>query len=127
MVLSGMGNMDMMNDNIATMSDFVPLNEEELAATDKAREIIRRVKQIPCTSCEYCMENCPKDIHIPKIFTAYNEVMAAKVTRGQAKKNLPTVGGSATDCIGCGTCERVCPQGIQIRDLLKKIAKDLKL
>lgn len=126
MVLSGMGNMAMMNDNIGSMSNFVPLDKAELEATDRVREIIRKVKQIQCTSCEYCLESCPMSIKIPHIFAAYNSYTAAKVTRGAAKNNLPKDGGAAADCIGCGACEQVCPQNLMIRDYLKRIAKELK-
>jgi predicted aldo/keto reductase-like oxidoreductase len=126
MTLSGMGNMEMMQDNIKTMKNFVPLNEEELEITAKARAVIREVKQIPCTKCNYCADVCPTQIPISDIFSAYNGYLAAKVTRKQAKDNLPDHGGKATDCIGCGECENVCPQSIKIRDNLEKVAKDLK-
>ena len=64
MVLSGMGNMDMMNDNLSYMKNFKPLTAEEFAATDKAREIIREVRQIPCTKCNYCKTVLDKAIVI---------------------------------------------------------------
>ena len=72
MVLSGMGSMDMMNDNIATMSDYRPLSEAEKAAAPVLRDIIRKSRQIQCTGCEYCMEKCPQEIKMPKIFSSYN-------------------------------------------------------
>ena len=125
MVLSGMGNMDMMKDNIKTMSNFVPLNNEEQAAADKVRGIIRKVKQIKCTACEYCKEPCPKHIKIPQIFSAYNEFLAAKVTRAEAKRNLPE-GTPPSECIKCGACERICPQHIEIRKNLEQIAHELR-
>lgn len=123
MVLSGMGNMEMMQDNIRTMRDFVPLNPRELEATDRAREIIRRIRQIPCTGCNYCAEPCPKHIPISKIFEVYNGFLSAKWDRGTAKVNLPVEGGAA-DCIGCGGCERICPQNLKIRAFLQTIAHD---
>lgn len=122
MVLSGMGSMDMMNDNISTFSPFVPLSEEELLATDKAREIIRRVRQIPCTGCRYCTEVCPKSIPIPEIFASYNKYLAAKITKKEAKASFPTE-HPASDCIKCGKCEKICPQNIGIRDMLGEISK----
>lgn len=121
MVLSGMGNMDMMNDNVKTMKHFIPLNNEEILAIDKIREIIRKVKQIKCTGCGYCLESCPKHIKIPQIFSAYNEFLAAKANRAEAKKILPE-GASAKDCIKCGSCEKICPQHIEIRTHLERAA-----
>lgn len=126
MTLSGMGNMDMMSDNIATMGSFKPLTEEEVKATDKAREVIRRVRQIPCTKCNYCAEVCPKNIQISGVFAAYNEYLAARKTRAESKSLLPVQGGAAADCVKCGKCESVCPQGIQIREQLEKAAKVFK-
>lgn len=123
MVLSGMGDTEMMQDNINTFSAFVPLSQTETAAADCAREIIRQVRQIPCTKCRYCTEVCPKNIPIPELFGVYNQVLSAKMTRGQAKELLPTDRGSAADCIQCGKCETVCPQSIEIRKALEKIAK----
>ena len=123
MVLSGMGNMDMMTDNINTFSPFIPLNDDELKATDKAREIIREVRQIPCTKCNYCAEVCPKNIPISDIFYSYNKFLAAKITRDKAKEEFPANRPSAADCIKCSKCESVCPQNISIRDYLEKIAK----
>lgn len=126
MVLSGMGNMDMMNDNIKTMSHFVPLNSTELKATDRVREIIRKVKQIPCTGCNYCAEGCPANIPVSRIFSVYNQYLSAKITKGAAKDNLASDIGRISDCVGCGSCEKICPQNLEIRKNLKLIAEDLK-
>ena len=123
MVLSGMGNMEMMQDNINTFSDFVPFSAEEFTATDRVREIIREVRQIPCTACGYCTEDCPKDIPIPEIFSAYNPFLSAKTTRGGVKEALPKGKPLAGDCIQCGKCEKRCPQNIEIRKHLEEIAK----
>ncbi len=123
MVLSGMGNMEMMNDNINTFSPFIPLNDDELKATDRVREIIREVRQIPCTKCNYCAEVCPKNIPISDIFYSYNKFLAAKITRDKSKEEFPADKPSAADCIKCSKCESVCPQNISIREHLEKIAK----
>lgn len=122
MVLSGMGTMDMMNDNISTFSDFTPLSAEEFKATDRVREIIREVRHIPCTGCSYCTEVCPKNIPIPEIFATYNKYLAAKITRKDAKNSFPD-SPLATDCIKCGMCEKNCPQNIEIRKHLEDISK----
>ena len=123
MVLSGMGNMEMMESNIKTMKPFVPLNEKELEATDKARDIIRSYKQIPCTKCKYCADVCPKSIPISDLFSAYNEYALARITKKEASLKLASFDIKASDCIECGNCESVCPQSIKIREQLQSLAK----
>lgn len=122
MVLSGMGNTDMVRDNLNTFLDFVPLNEKEFAATAKVREIIRKTRQIPCTACRYCTEGCPKNIAVPEIFATYNKYLAAEITRREAKEIINEK-YPLGDCIKCGKCERLCPQGIEIRARLEEILK----
>lgn len=122
MVLSGMGSMEMMNDNLNTFSDFKPLSEAEFEATARVREIIREVRQVPCTACRYCTDVCPKSIPVPEIFAAYNKYLAAKITRGEAKSAFPE-SPTPADCIKCGRCESICPQGIGIREHLESVAK----
>lgn len=123
MVLSGMGNMDMMQSNIHTMYPFSPLTAEELAATDRVREIIRKYKQIPCTKCKYCAEVCPKQIPIAELFATYNENALARISRKETLQKLDAFEIKAADCIGCGACEGICPQNIAIREHLAKLAK----
>lgn len=123
MVLSGMGNMDMVRSNIETMYPFTPLNEKEIEATDRAREIIRQYNQIPCTKCRYCTEVCPKHVPIDELFKVYNEYALARITRKDASGKLSEFEIKASDCIECGKCEKICPQSINIRERLKKIAK----
>lgn len=123
MVLSGMGNVDMMQDNINTFADFSPLNDEELKATDRVREIIREVRQIPCTACNYCAEVCPNSIPISELFAIRNKQLSSKITTEKAKEEFPKDKPFATDCVKCGCCESVCPQGIKITEELEKIAK----
>lgn len=119
MVLSGMGNMDMVNDNVRTMKDFVPLNEHEMAELRKAAAIYWGEEQIPCTGCRYCVEGCPKEIKIPDLFAAVN---AAKNT-ATAVDISAVAGGKPSDCIWCGKCEKTCPQFLPIRALLRKLAE----
>ncbi len=123
MVLSGMGNMDMIKDNIKSMKNFVPLSKEEVDATDLAREIIRRVKQVKCTGCSYCVEVCPKRIPIPTIFSVYNEFLAAKISCEDAKNKILSFDNRINKCEKCGKCEENCPQGIKIREELEKVSK----
>ena len=123
MVLSGMGNMEMMQSNIDTMYPFVPLNDAEMSATDRVREIIREYNQIPCTKCRYCAEVCPKNVPIADLFAVYNEYALARMTKREARAGFDAFDVKAADCIECGKCEKICPQSITIRDNLKKLAK----
>ena len=73
-VLSGMSNMEQMEDNISTMKDFRPLSEKEQEAISEVREVFKRLDLIPCTACRYCIEEseCPMKIRIPDLFAAMN-------------------------------------------------------
>lgn len=121
MVLSGMGDRNMMQDNLNTFGDFVPLNEKEFEATDRAREIIRKSRQIPCTKCNYCAEVCPQNMPISELFSIYNEVLASKITAAAAKTAFPKDKNTAENCIHCGKCVEICPQNINIIKHLEEI------
>ena len=121
MVLSGMGSMAMMDDNIETFDNFKPFSKEDYDAVEKVRDIIRKTKQIPCTACDYCANVCPKKIPISGIFKAYNGYLGARYTKSEAKEKMPS-GKTPADCIKCGRCEKVCPQNIEIPKLLEKIS-----
>ena len=123
MVLSGMGNMEMVESNIKTMHPFVPLSEKEIETTDKVREIIRQYNQIPCTKCRYCAEVCPKQVPIADLFAVYNEYALARVSKRETRRLLSEFSVKADDCIECGMCEGICPQSIAIREKLKTLAK----
>ena len=126
MVISGMSNMEQMKDNISAMKDFKPLSEAELAAIDKVKEIFGAKNLIPCTSCRYCVDGCPKQILIPDLFACLN---AKKVfnnwnTDYYYNNVYTTRNGKASDCIQCGKCEHACPQHLPIRELLADVAKE---
>lgn len=125
MVLSGMSNMEQMQDNLSYMQDFQPLNEAELNALAAATRAIRSGIAIPCTACRYCVSEskCPKDIMIPDYFAMYNDKKRYNsMTSGIYYSNLAMLHGKASECIGCGLCEKHCPQHLPIRERLKEVA-----
>ena len=119
MVLSGMSNMDHMNDNVSFMKDFKPLNKEEFDAVYKVCDIFNRQNLIACTGCRYCIDGCIKNIPIPEIFTCLNEKKRTNDWNSNYYYDISTSNkGKASDCIKCGKCEKLCPQYLPIRDLL---------
>ncbi|MDR0905576.1 MAG: aldo/keto reductase [Oscillospiraceae bacterium] len=124
-VLSGMSTLAQLDDNTGYMQNFKPLSDDERAVITKAQEALAALPGVPCTSCKYCVPDCPQKINIPDIFDTlnkeliFNDVPGAKFGYGWATNS----GGKASDCIECGQCENVCPQKIKIIDNLKIAVK----
>ena len=128
MVLSGMSDMDQVYENTAFMSDFKPLSAAEFEAIGRICDLIRAQDLIPCTACRYCTDGCPKQIPIPDLFACmnawkrygdWNSEFYYSDVHGYS-------GGRASDCIGCRKCEKVCPQHLEIRSLLQKVAAEFE-
>ncbi len=123
-VLSGMSNIEQMEDNLSYMKDFKPLDRQEQATIRKAQEALNAIKSIPCTACHYCTEGCPKHIAIPEIFSARNkQLIWGQLEEGRSDYAKAIEGtGRASDCIACGQCERACPQQLRVIEHLKNCA-----
>lgn len=127
MVLSGMSNMEQMVDNTNYMMDFQPLTDEDKDVVWKAVDMLNSNIEIPCTGCAYCVDGCPMKIAIPKYFSLYNadkqEVKEKGWTpQGEYYDRLTHTFGKASACVGCGQCEKVCPQHLPIVENLKTVA-----
>lgn len=128
MVLSGMGNMDMMRDNVSYMRDFKPLDDREQKAVAEVCAIFRSQGLIPCTACRYCTERCPKGIDIPALFACMNrkKVFNNRNSVYYYQEVLTSQGTKASDCLKCGRCEEICPQHLKIRELLTEVAAEFE-
>ena len=128
MVLSGMSNLQQMQDNLSFMADFTPLTETELAAVKQVRAIFQSKHLVPCTACRYCTDGCPQNIAIPDLFACLNAKKAFHDWNADYYYNsVYTVNnGKASDCIKCGKCEKACPQHLEIRKLLAEVSEEFE-
>jgi len=121
MVLSGMSDIAQLRDNVSYMEEFKPLSDEEKKLVNRISDIMNDAIKIQCTSCKYCMEECPKNINIPAYFGLINLHAITGKKTGMYYKRFAMNHGLASECIGCGRCEKICPQHIEIRKWLKEM------
>ena len=127
MVLSGMSNMEQMQDNVSFMRHFLPLNDEEYRVIDEASQALKQYADIPCTACHYCTPGCLMGIHIPEIFAVMNVYkMYGNLTEARNEYRWRPGGNLASTCIQCGQCEGACPQHLPIIRLLEEVVETLE-
>ena len=128
-ILSGMSNVEQMEDNLSYMKDFDGLSEDEMKVIKKAQEELSKIDIVPCTVCNYCAKVCPNNIGISGSFTELNQLILYGNKAAAQHQEGWLVGGhgkqNASECLQCGECEAVCPQHFQIIDQLKRVTKEL--
>lgn len=129
-VLSGMNEVEQVEENCRAFSDFAVLSHEEQTAIAQAQRAMETSGIVPCTGCDYCAKVCPKDIGISgslealNYFINFGDAQAAAyqlgfIVRFNAGKQM--IG----ECIQCGACEQACPQNIDILACFKRIEKEI--
>ena len=124
--LSGMSNMEQMQANIRTYETEQPLDENEMQALlNIADEMVGKIA-LPCTACHYCVSHCPQGLDIPNLLALYNEhcftdggFIAPMALSAVPEDKRPN------SCIGCRSCEAVCPQQIRISEAMADFARKL--
>lgn len=125
-ILSGMSNMEQLKENIGTFSSDKPLNKEEMDALLSVAEGLLN-GLLPCTACRYCVSHCPKGLDIPRLLELYNEheftgggFIAPMALSSIDEEKRPSA------CVGCRSCEKVCPQQIKISEAMSAFDAKIK-
>ena len=122
-VLSGMSNLEQMEQNLQTWRDYQPLTDAERDVLVRAQQKLDELLAVPCTSCHYCMKDCPKEINISGVMDSLNRAAIYGDEVGKNSYNFATISGvKASDCIQCGQCEQACPQHIEVISQLETAA-----
>ena len=123
-MLSGMGTMEQLEDNIDTIKNLEPLSEYERNTLHELAAGLRQMPTVQCTKCKYCVEHCPMELQIPDLIELYNEYMVYNQTKsiGYQFEFVTTGGRFPSKCTACRTCEKHCPQRITISDIMSETA-----
>jgi len=123
MILSGMSNMEQLQENIETFASNRPLDSEELQVLMSMVDNMISRTALPCTSCGYCLSHCPQELDIPALLKIYNEhyFTGIGLTAPMVLKEMPE-DKRPSACIGCRSCEAVCPQKIKISEAMAELA-----
>jgi len=122
-VLSGMGTMEQIQDNVATFAEGAALNDADTNLLMTALNLSHNKNVEPCTTCRYCCDDCPESIDIPTVIHLYNRLRTEGRDAAPAiRAELAQLDAGPEDCIACGTCTQHCPQGIAIPEVMEKFA-----
>ena len=125
-ILSGMSNMEQLEDNIRILSDesMTRVSDEESALIEKVGGLYRKLIKYPCTECKYCMP-CPNGVAIPRDIRFYNDWCVYEQNPKLKEEYLTWMAEEeqASSCIKCGKCEDACPQHLPIMSIMDEIVK----
>ncbi len=122
MILSGMSNLDQMEDNLKIFSDEKLLHEEELAVLNKIAKALSG--SIPCTACRYCCAGCPAGLDIPTLMAMTNEMeIGGNILNTVMRYSGLGDGKRADSCIACGQCKEACPQKIDVPSEMARLTE----
>lgn len=124
MILSGMSNLEQMEQNVATFSGGAPLSEEERSALLALAERLKNA--IPCTACRYCCDGCPMGLDIPAMIAACNEARFQLNSNIRMRFDALPEDKRPSACIACGKCSCACPQGIDVPAALKELVQAIE-
>jgi predicted aldo/keto reductase-like oxidoreductase len=127
MILSGMSNEEQLEKNLATFSEDKKLSEAEMKGLMDVADRMLSVGTVPCTACHYCVSHCPQGLDIPNLISLYNEHVytGGGFIAPMALAALPEE-KQPQSCLGCRSCEVVCPQQIKISELLADFSEKLR-
>ena len=127
MILSGMSNEEQLEKNLATFSEDKKLSEAEMKELMDVADKMLSVGTVPCTACHYCVSHCPQGLDIPNLISLYNEHVytGGGFIAPMALAALPEE-KQPQSCLGCRSCEVVCPQQIKISEVLADFAERLR-
>lgn len=126
MILSGMSNMEQLEDNLRTFGTDAPLNQAEWDTLLDITAGQLKKKTVPCTACHYCVDHCPQGLDIPKLISVYNEhtVSNGGFIPAMLIGTLPEDKRPGA-CVGCRSCEAVCPQQIKVSEVMSDFSSKL--
>ncbi|WP_125144088.1 aldo/keto reductase [Clostridium transplantifaecale] len=115
--LSGMSSMEQLEKNIETYTQDKPLSEGEMEALLEIADSMLDI--LPCTACRYCVTHCPKGLDIPVLLSLYNETRYVNGLITHMAVDALQEDKRPDACIGCRSCEAVCPQQLGIAGAMK--------
>ena len=126
--LSGMSDMTQLQENIRTFEEDKPLSDKEMETLLKIADDMLGKKTLPCTACHYCVSHCPQGLDIPELLNLYNEHVFTEggFIAPMALSSYPN-DKKPDACIGCRSCEAVCPQQIKISEAMADFAEKLRV